>query len=102
MSVSRSDPEYHNSPSIEKETGLPRNTTVSMAQAKFALKLFRTIERNYGNGDDSFVFSPMAISSTMAMVYAGANGRTKLQIANVVFSRMSIVLFQTQMYKRLL
>uniref|UniRef100_A0A914WFU5 Serpin domain-containing protein n=1 Tax=Plectus sambesii TaxID=2011161 RepID=A0A914WFU5_9BILA len=52
------------------------------AQAQFALDLLRTASK----GDENCFLSPVSISVSLAMTYAGAAGNTKLQMNQVVFN----------------
>ncbi len=46
----------------------------------FAMDLFQTISKNHNNT----FFSPLSISEALAMTYAGAKGKTKQQMKNVL------------------
>lgn len=53
------------------------------AQADFALQLLR---ESAPNGDKSLIISPISISIALAMVHAGANNETAVQIAKAIAS----------------
>nr|QII22548.1 putative serpin [Gnathostoma spinigerum] len=59
------------------------STSIAVSQADFALKLLREAEKSEGQ-PSATVISPFSISTALAMVYAGADGKTKEQLNNLL------------------
>nr|XP_046157881.1 leukocyte elastase inhibitor-like isoform X2 [Oncorhynchus gorbuscha] len=55
------------------------SSTVRNSNTAFALDLYRTLSENHADGN--IFFSPLSISSALAMVYLGAKGDTAKQMA---------------------
>ncbi|XP_060706207.1 leukocyte elastase inhibitor-like isoform X2 [Hemiscyllium ocellatum] len=55
---------------------------LSTSNVKFALDLFKQLDRNDKNGN--IFVSPLSISAALAMVYLGAKGNTATQMAKVL------------------
>jgi serpin B len=62
--------------------GLPENDRAVLVRGntEFALDLYGVVKRSEGN----LLFSPAAISATLAMAYCGARGETEAQMARVL------------------
>ncbi|CAB1314236.1 unnamed protein product [Coregonus sp. 'balchen'] len=58
------------------------SSTVQSSNTAFALDLYRTLSENHADGN--IFFSPLSISSALAMVYLGAKGDTAEQIAKTL------------------
>lgn len=54
---------------------------LSLANTRFALDLFRTLKDSDPSGN--IFFSPMSISSALAMVFLGTRGTTAAQMSKV-------------------
>ncbi len=63
--------------SEEKEASF---NTIIEANNKFAFDIYKKLENDEGN----IFYSPYSLSSALSMTYAGANGETKSQMANVL------------------
>ncbi|XP_071005883.1 leukocyte elastase inhibitor-like [Oncorhynchus clarkii lewisi] len=59
------------------------SSTVRNSNTAFALGLYRTLSENHADGN--IFFSPLSISSALAMVYLGAKGDTAEQMAKQNF-----------------
>ncbi|XP_055796734.1 leukocyte elastase inhibitor-like [Salvelinus fontinalis] len=58
------------------------SATVRNSNTGFALDLYRTLSENHADGN--IFFSPLSISSALAMVYLGAKGNTAEQMAKTL------------------
>lgn len=70
---------------------------LSSANNLFALELFHTL--NESNPTGNTIFSPVSISSALAMVYLGARGSTAAQLSKVSRSKTGIALPPISMLK---
>jgi serpin B len=73
----KSDKVYNSSPDVDDET----LATLVNGNNEFAFDLYRQL---VSTGDGNLFFSPYSISLALAMTYAGANGQTKEQMADVL------------------
>ncbi len=65
--------------------------TIAKGNTAFALSFFNTVALQ----DDNFVFSPYSISSVMSMIYAGAEGKTAMEMEKTLcFPKKSDALFE--------
>jgi serpin B len=76
-SVLKSDEEYDTSPDVD-ESDLD---TLCSGNSAFAFELYKQL---ISTTNDSLFYSPYSISIALAMAYAGANGETEEQMADVL------------------
>ena len=60
-----------------------QETAIAQSINAFALDLYASLQSQAG-GSGNTVFSPVSISAALAMAYAGANGQTATQMADVL------------------